>query len=93
MSVWNDIRKRANGSAIKKEDVVDKECLWSTWKVDLSDATNSQKNMSDISEGMKKLKYKQIKLGTKLTDLQKEFDKFRWRKCKPNVVTIYECLE
>ena len=93
MSVWNDIRKRANGSAIKKEDVVDKENPWTIWEMGLSDVTNSQKNMSDISKGIKKLKYKQIKLGSKLTDLQREFDKFRWRKCKPNVITTYECLE
>lgn len=82
MSIWSDIRKRANGSAIKKEDVVDEENLWNCGEVLSSVTTSVYISESDISKSVKKLKNMQIKTGTKLTNLQRELDKFRWHKCK-----------
>ena len=81
MSLWSDIQDRSAGITKRKEDeFVKEENLWSLGEV-LSDATTSV-YISDISKSVKKLKNVQIKYDTKLTDLRREFDKFRWHKCK-----------
>lgn len=79
MSIWADIQARSAGITKRKEDeFVEEENLWNFGEV-LSGVTTGT---TDISKSIKKLKNEQIKLGTKLTDLRREFDKFRWHKCK-----------
>jgi hypothetical protein len=78
MSIWSDIEDRSAGITKRKEDeFVEEENLWSFGEV-LSGATTSV-YISDISKSVKKLKNVQINPST---NLQREFDKFRWRKCK-----------
>jgi hypothetical protein len=79
MSIWADIQARSAGITKRKEDeFVEEENLWNFGEV-LSGVTT---DMTDISRSIKKLKNEQIKLGTKITDLRREIDKFRWHKCK-----------
>ena len=81
MSIWSDIEDRSAGITKRKEDeLVEEENLWSYGEV-LSGVTTSV-YISDISKSIKKLKNVQINTGTKFTDLRREFDKFRWHKCK-----------
>ena len=70
MSVWADIRKRGNGSEIKKEDVVEEKNLWHdiSWEKEINKKIITQL-MND-----------NIKLQKDLDYLKKELDSFRWNK-------------
>jgi hypothetical protein len=82
MSIWADIQARSAGITKRKEDeFVEEENLWNFGEV-LSGVTPGPENWTDLSKSIKKLKNEQIKLGTKITDLRREIDKFRWHKCK-----------